>query len=1202
MSSNTRIEITETGAAPKPRYLVIHQVKCPGSTPAHSRHPAVSEYLDIPRLFVGDNKATPLRGRQPAQKALHEAKGDPSISFAIYRTYNCLEYHTSVSTALQEAPWDTSLVAKDANPAVVEREHMEILSPHLSQGIDTMKVMDAYEKAQDKDKGEALLVGWEREQSMMAPYLHFYHARDLLRANAPRLMENQPQHITLLLEYLDNEFGDEYLEADRLFNRGWVTKKHFHKLFGPNQVLATLKNPHPVAMISKYPPMPGSDPIRLECETWDFNGRHFAKLKTNVTIPWPKYALGDQKVPINSLAIFPLRFDARLEDRLRKRGEIYWQLRKRKYIEYIAPSELLEYRMENGRYMVDMETFRRTRGENILENLNMDHVEEYLSREHFESPLPPAGNFSLLMPPTTSGFGFHDKKWRELAVEYVRDIVWDEDILDRLVLPQEQKDILSALVVKKAVPHDVDIIAGEERGVKILLHGITGSGKTFTAKVIAEVAKRPLYELASSDIGTRLEDVENNVNEAFYLGRIWDAADNLDWAVLPLVQAVCWFKPEEQLKELWRNTIKSFQSRNARNGVINIVSDELLNFDAQNFTTFSGGDIWKVLELAEKLAAYENIILDVSHNDHFNPALLLHFRPPSVSILVRLTDTMRLINTHTLAFKELYRSNLPKYAILSHTWGPEEVTFQDWADRETLKEKAGFKKIVEMCEQAKSDGYLYAWVDTNCIDKSSSAELTEAINSMFTWYRQADICYAYLSDVPTFKPLSYAKEFRQSRWFKRGWTLQELLAPEQVIFYAADWSRIGTKATLVRDIAAASGISIKYLCPEKTTLAASQGDWAVGLGTLCHKASVAERMSWLSRRETTRLEDMAYCMLGIFGISMPLLYGEGPRAFLRLQEEILKSSDDHSLFCWSWTIGPIQSSLLSPRPHSFLEASQYQVYPNMRPSPYTMTNAGLSIRLPLIECWSSYIAILNVRVSDTDENVGVAISADDNRGLFTRGSYPDVPIPLYTGMDRDSLKFTDMFIPTRHAIPGWIEQSQLVANTNCKAGSLLSFGQRYEFRHIETFPPNRFREDNSTLVICPADDDAMHSDWIVQPDEGFIGATVVKFLMTKGDVELMLFTVKTTNNGSYLLPQWECCSLAEYIPEDDHYDPDMESLVSRNASTLERLVRDLEGFHYGIHMDHALPSLISADIATSGFTTTTAATLKHIHINFRGGK
>ncbi|ENH71817.1 Vegetative incompatibility protein HET-E-1 [Fusarium oxysporum f. sp. cubense race 1] len=261
---------------------------------------------------------------------------------------------------------------------------------------------------------------------------------------------------------------------------------------------------------------------------------------------------------------------------------------------------------------------------------------------------------------------------------------------------------------------------------------------------------------------------------------------------------------------------------------------------------------------------------------------------------------MRLINTRTRVFEGFYGSKVPKYAILSHTWGQEEVTFQDWADPTSVIQKSGFTKIIE------------------------ASELTEAINSMFAWYSKADICYAYLSDVPTFKPISYAKEFRQSRWFKRGWTLQELLAPDCVVFYAADWSRIGTRCTLVRDIAEATGIGIRYLSSDPKTATTTQENWSEVRSPVCYEASIAEIMSWLSHRETTRIEDMAYCMLGIFGIHMPLVYGEGPRAFLRLQEEILKISDDHSLFCWSWATSENQGSLLATRPHSFLEASAYQ--------------------------------------------------------------------------------------------------------------------------------------------------------------------------------------------------------------------------------------------------------------------------------------
>src|SRR5256714_4011235 len=130
---------------------------------------------------------------------------------------------------------------------------------------------------------------------------------------------------------------------------------------------------------------------------------------------------------------------------------------------------------------------------------------------------------------------------------------------------------------------------------------------------------------------------------------------------------------------------------------------------------------------------------------------------------------------------------VPRYAILSHTWGDDEVLFQDMqGDRSVAKSKSGYKKIKNSCARAARDGFDYIWIDTCCIDKSSSAELSEAINSMYRWYHQAEVCYAYLADVPSeaFKNVTdyVDSEFSESRWFTRGWTLQELIAPSTVIF------------------------------------------------------------------------------------------------------------------------------------------------------------------------------------------------------------------------------------------------------------------------------------------------------------------------------------------------------------------------------------------------------------------------------------
>lgn len=217
-------------------------------------------------------------------------------------------------------------------------------------------------------------------------------------------------------------------------------------------------------------------------------------------------------------------------------------------------------------------------------------------------------------------------------------------------------------------------------------------------------------------------------------------------------------------------------------------------------------------------------------------------------------QTMRLLNVHTFEFDEFIGevgNGIPAYVILSHTWGAEEVTFKNHTEkgRESIGKK-GYDKIRGCCRLAEAEGFQYAWIDTCCIDKSSSAELSEAIDSMFQWYRDAAICYAYLDDVDGSEDPNIAEggeqsvgysSFTRSRWFTRGWTLQELLAPSEVIFLATDWSEIGTKRSLRSAVSRVTCISEKVL---------QECRW--------DEYSVAQKMSWAASRQTTRLEDEAY--------------------------------------------------------------------------------------------------------------------------------------------------------------------------------------------------------------------------------------------------------------------------------------------------------------------------------------------------------
>jgi hypothetical protein len=218
------------------------------------------------------------------------------------------------------------------------------------------------------------------------------------------------------------------------------------------------------------------------------------------------------------------------------------------------------------------------------------------------------------------------------------------------------------------------------------------------------------------------------------------------------------------------------------------------------------------------------------------------------------------------------------YAILSHTWGTddEEVSFTDLSQG-LEHTRTGIEKLRFCGKQAANHGLHYFWVDTCCIDKSSSAELSEAITSMFRWYGGAVKCYVYLRDVSTesFESTnaaarSWEPAFRHSRWFERGWTLQELLAPRSVEFFDSHGTRLGDKESLVQVLHEVTNIPLRAL-----------------RNAPLNEFSVDERMFWVEDRETKRGEDKAYSLLGLFGVSMVPNYGEGvDRAFARLQKEL----------------------------------------------------------------------------------------------------------------------------------------------------------------------------------------------------------------------------------------------------------------------------------------------------------------------------
>ncbi|KAH8196660.1 hypothetical protein TruAng_009184 [Truncatella angustata] len=272
---------------------------------------------------------------------------------------------------------------------------------------------------------------------------------------------------------------------------------------------------------------------------------------------------------------------------------------------------------------------------------------------------------------------------------------------------------------------------------------------------------------------------------------------------------------------------------------------------------------------------------------------------------------MLLLHTRTFQLRGFEGRDIPKYAILSHTWGDDEILFQDLSEPQspTWRQKQAFGKVAGSCRKASDHGYDWIWIDTCCIDKSSSAELSEAINSMFRYYKDSAECYVYMADLEPGRKLHSG-----NRWFTRGWTLQELIAPSDVRFYNSSWGYIGNKLCLSEDLAFITGVDAYVLEQGDCAIHYTPENWVendrnrwkrcncphdiVPIQDVLASTSTARIMSWASKRETKKEEDIAYSLIGLFDVNIPLLYGEGSKAFIRLQHEIVRKRKDQSILAW----------------------------------------------------------------------------------------------------------------------------------------------------------------------------------------------------------------------------------------------------------------------------------------------------------------
>jgi hypothetical protein len=446
---------------------------------------------------------------------------------------------------------------------------------------------------------------------------------------------------------------------------------------------------------------------------------------------------------------------------------------------------------------------------------------------------------------------------------------------------------------------------------------------------------------------------------------------------------------------------------------------------------------------------------------------------------------IRLVDTFTLSLKS-FLGDIPSYAILSHTWQDEEVSFQDMLAIENdphhpASKKTGYAKVMATCRQACRRGIGYAWIDTCCIDKTSSSELSEAINSMYQWYWNAEVCFALLADLADTATLEIA--LPKCRWFTRGWCLQELIAPKAVELYDSRWNFVGVKVDLAALLSSITHIDEQVLI-ERSEI---------------EKIPVGCRMSWAAGRKTTRVEDVAYCLLGIFNVHMPMLYGEGSGAFMRLQEEIVKSSNDLFLFAFSshlrhgsrvsaCDVPELYCDLFSGFPDDFAGCrSLVRTGMNMHwNEAFALTNRGLHfprVKLQVDVRRGTYTLPLNCRLSNS--TVAQIYLHKVGPGLFAKFNFND-------SGHTDTVKKPIPDIPSEAHTE--IEEAYIIAIMSPSAQLQLESSGGYVVRvtshayclskalHIFRRVPSSSRWDTARMQFLTNGDRGVQAFWWLFPD------------------------------------------------------------------------------------------------------------------------
>ncbi|KAI1417922.1 AAA family ATPase [Hypoxylon sp. FL1857] len=553
--------------APAPRWQVFHKLE--GSTS-----------LNEPSWVVNDSGKS-LRAEMPLASVDRYLEKHPEIAFAIYKEYK---------KDVQSTTKGDAMVEDEMGPPEPDREYIQFTSDAMIAAVRDF--------VYGQDEFETQFPDFDLKEEIPAPYLFWYYIRPFYAELLGRVRVDQQPLIELLWQWIEVNYGDEYRNADDRLEKGFVSRKLMKYLVRSGDVLVSYLDNHLIAYESltwttmnpnrdvaekggKNPreerdrmgrPAENKYVYSVTAWSWDYDDDDFYQRKRDLdialTVSGP-----DDEIPIAGLDVFPLRYaDEEVKGILKRRGETYWGCRHQKLIEYDEGSQAaITPDQDFERYMIDSVTFRKLHRESSV----LKRPRRAAETRTVSKSAGPQGNEIYLFPQTIKGYNLRRKKWFDLDVDKIREVKWNKKAFERLVVNKETKELIQALVMTRLqAEKGTDLISGKGNGLIMLLHGGPGTGKTFTAETVAELAGKPLYRVTCGDIGTKPEDVEQYLESVLHLGKIWGCVVLLDEADV--------FLEERSLSDLDRNALVSVFLRVLEyyDGILILTSNRVCTFDS----------------------------------------------------------------------------------------------------------------------------------------------------------------------------------------------------------------------------------------------------------------------------------------------------------------------------------------------------------------------------------------------------------------------------------------------------------------------------------------------------------------------------------------------------------------------------------------------------------------------------------------------